>query len=83
MDIDQKLKERLSADPDRKADVILCGRFDAAVIDRVGQAGVVIKDRSQADDGLLFARLDRRALLAVQDVEGVDSVSGDETQYAL
>jgi hypothetical protein len=83
MKIDPKLNEQLAGTPDRTVDVILCGRFDADLLSRIERAGVAIKDRSHADDGLLYACLDQGTLAAIQDLDGVDSVSGDDTQYAL
>ena len=83
MDIDQDLKERLSQDPGVEADVIICGRFNAGLLEQIQKAGATIKDRTNADMGLVYCHLNYHTLTSIQKLAGIESVSPDDPQYAL
>ncbi len=83
MDIDQNLKDRLSQDGSVEAEVIICGQFEAALLEQIRQAGATITDQSNADVGLLHCRLNYNALAAIQKLSGIESVSPDDMQHAL
>jgi len=83
MDIDQNLNERLSQDPTVEADVIICGQFNAGLLEQIQQAGVTIKDRTNADVGLIYCHLNYQALASIQKLAGIESVSPDDLQHAL
>lgn len=83
MDIDQNLNERLLRDPTVEADVIICGQFHAGLLEQIQQAGVTIKDRTNADVGLIYCHLNYQALASIQKLAGIESVSPDDLQHAL
>lgn len=83
MDIDQNLSERLSQDLTVEADVIICGQFNAGLLEQIQQAGVTIKDRTNADVGMIHCHLNYQALTSIQKLTGIESVSPDDLQHAL
>ena len=83
MDIDRSLRERLSKNPDVQADVIICGQFNDELLEQIRQAGATIKDRTNADLGLIYCHLNYQALGSIQKLAGVKSVSPDDVQHAL
>jgi len=83
MDIDKNLKERLSRDPTVEVDVIICGQFDAGLLKQIQQAGVTIKNRTNADLGLIYCHLNYQALTTIRKLSGIESVSPDDVQHAL
>lgn len=83
MDIDQNLKDRLSQDPSTEADVIICGQFNAGLLKQIQQTGATIRDRTNADVGLIYCHLNYQALTSIQKLAGIESVSPDDVQHAL
>lgn len=83
MDIDQNLKDRLSQDPGVEADVIICGQFNAGLLKQIQQTGATIRDRTNADVGLIYCHLNYQALTSIQKLAGIESVSPDDVQHAL
>ena len=83
MDIDQNLKDRLSQDPSVEADVIICGQFNAGLLKQIQQTGATIRDRTNADVGLIYCHLNYQALTSIQKLAGIESVSPDDVQHAL
>ena len=83
MDIDQNFRERLSQNPDLEADVIICGKFNPGLLEKIQKAGVTIKDRTNADVGMIYCHLNNQALKSIQKLSGIESVSPDDLQHAL
>ena len=83
MDVDHNLNRRLSQDPNVEADVIICGRFNADLLEQIQRAGVTIKDRSNADMGLIYCHLNYRGLTLIRQLVGIESVSPDDLQHAF
>ena len=83
MDIDQNFRERLSQNPDLEADVIICGKFNPGLLEHIQQAGVTVKDSTNADVGMIYGHLNYKALKSIQKLSGIESVSPDDLQHAF